>query len=57
MDGIHLTKGDVYGTYWNANKRSSSKVRHDLFYISAFCVVAAGLKYATLFVYYCAIIR
>jgi hypothetical protein len=49
MDGINQTKRtncDVYGTYWSANKRSSSKVRHVLYFISAFSV--AGLKYPTL---------
>ena len=41
----------------DANKISLSKVMHVLYFISAFCVTPARLKYATLFVYYRAIIR
>ena len=38
-----MTNCDVYGTYWSANKRSSSKVIHVLYFISAFCVAPAML--------------
>ena len=46
MDGINRKKRtncDVYGTYWSTNKRSSSKVMHILYFISAFCVAPATL--------------
>jgi hypothetical protein len=53
IDGIKRTICDVYGTYWSANKRTLSKVRHDLYFISAFCVVPSGLKHATLSLLLC----
>ena len=55
-----IEQKDQLGCLWDilsANKISSSKVRHVLYCISAFCVAPAGLKYATIFVYCCAIIR
>ena len=48
MELIEQNICDVDGTYWSAIKRRLSKVMHDLYFISEFCVVPAGLKYASL---------
>jgi hypothetical protein len=50
LDGINRTRGPfvMFMGQRSANKRSLAKVRRDLYFISAFCVTPAELKYATL---------
>jgi hypothetical protein len=58
MDGINRTKGPIVMFMGHIGvPTKEARQRHILYFISAFCVAPAGLKYATLFVYCCAIIR
>ena len=58
MDGINRTKGAIVIFMGHIGvPTKETEVRHVLYFISAFCVAPAGLKYSTLFVYCCAIIR
>jgi hypothetical protein len=56
IDGINRTKGPFVmfmGHYWSANKRSLSKVRHELYFISVLCGACRVEICYALFVYCC----